>query len=168
MTLERSGKGFHGDLNDNFLQIHNVPAGTADARPVFDGTEAGIPFADAFPQGAYELIDYNHDLLAARGCVQQKAAGKNGWDNARVYCAAANVEIIKIAGSPGSDALDVGAAVTVPVRFKCRGKQAACGRSCLLPEDYTCCDPTLPGYGPCYVVTGDTCGVDTTYCESLP
>lgn len=165
VTLERSGKAFDGDLNDNNLLVNDVQAGTVDARPAFDGTEDGIPFTEAFPQGAYELVDQGRDLLASRGCLQQKALGNSSWDGSRVYCDKTGVEKIKIAGSNGNDVLLVDLDVTASVRFKCRGAQLACGRSCLDPARYTCCDPTPPGFAACWVAVGDTGAVDTTFCE---
>jgi hypothetical protein len=169
VTLERSGNGFHGDLNDNDLLINDVPAGTVDARPVFDGTDDGIPFTEAFPLGAYELIDTGwgagRELLASRGCVQQKSENSASWDNGRVYCSNVGIEKIKVAGSNGNDLMTIDPNVTALVQHKCRGTQAACGRHCFVPTAYACCDPTPAGYSLCWVAAGDTCGVDATYCE---
>jgi hypothetical protein len=166
VTLARYGKMFPAFANDNNVIVNYLAPGSG-GRPVFDGTDAGIPVATAFPNGAYELIDDNHDLLASRGCLQQKAANNSSWDNARVYCDATGVETIKIAGSKGSDVVLVGDTVTADVRHKCQQSQAACGRSCLLPASYTCCDPTPAPYAACWVATGDICEIDPgpMYCQ---
>ena len=165
VALEKSVRSFQPDMNDNYLEINDVPAGTVDARPVYDGTVDGIPFATAFPNGAYELIDYDKDLLASRGCIQQKAENAASWDNTRVYCDKTGIGKIKVAVSTGNDIMLVDADVTATVLHKCHGAQAACGHGCLLPEAYTCCDPTPAPFAACWVATGGTCLVDTTFCE---
>ena len=143
-------------LNNSIVTINEIASG---GPPLFDGTEAGRPFDETFPNGAYELIEANGaSLLAAKGCLQGKAVGNAGWDNGKMYCDKASISGIEISTYDGTDLISVDPAIAVPVVSRCIMRNQPCAYSCL-GDELTCCDQTPPG---CYAVTGEQiCGVDT-------
>jgi len=139
--------------NNGDLIITDIPSG---GPPLFDGSEAGLPFDEAFPNGAYELRDQSSAmLLAAKGCLQGKAPDNEGWDNSRMYCDKASVAAIQISTYKGDDTVYIDPAITVPVTSRCPNQQDPCGYSCYASDERTCCDQTGNG---CWIPQGQTCG----------
>lgn len=155
VKLVKSRRTFTPDLNNSRLTITEVAPGTG-AAPIYDATEAGIPFDDTFPNGAYLITDEaSLNTLYGRKaeCRQLKTEGGAAWDSSRVYCDRTGIARIKITTGPGDDKVIIDPSVTVPVTTKCLAKQTRCGQSCFETDAYECCDP-IDG---CYAGPSSSC-----------
>lgn len=170
VQTERSTPAASVELNDGLLIITDWPAGS-NGPALFNGTEQGMDFASAFPNGGYELTDWGFDdrreLLASRGCLQVKSPSHASWDNARVVCRKEGVTRIKITSGSGTDMVRVDPAITVSVTHKCSGRRSRCGSLQCVTSPEVCCDSAgLPG---CVAFTGASCDAfDPNDSETLP
>ena len=171
VQLEQSKDGYFIDLNNSSLEIKFVEPTDSDAPLVYNSPPGASPFAEVYPNGAYELSDPSHDLLASHGCWQ--VASNGAWNNQIVLCDVASVRAIQVKTYKGNDQVVVAPSVTVPVNVKCHATtQAACGPNCLTPSDPSdptwcitdcltpsdnmCCD-TATG---CFTAVGGDCATD--------
>jgi hypothetical protein len=167
IKLDSSQPGIYPALNDSYLRITDVPAGAAVPAP-----HGGLTFAEAFPNGAYELVDvgsidspYRH-LFAWKGCRQVGTEG-GAWENARVYCDKTKVTRIKIASGTGTDLVVVDPAISVTVTSKCGGRRSPCGSLGCVASPDVCCE--APGFAGCVASPGESCDAfDPEDASTLP
>jgi len=151
VQLQRSKDGYFINLNDSHLSITFIDPSDPDAPLVFNKPTSS-PFAEVYPNGAYQLSDPSHDLLASRGCWQV-GSPIGGWNGQAVLCDVASVGTIQVKTYKGNDRVTIDPSVTVPVDVRCHATQTSCGTNCLTASDNTCCDVATG----CFVPIGGDC-----------